>query len=178
MFHAVHSRRRASATTLTAIAVAASLLIAGAGAPAGLEASDDGTPRQKALVGSWVETVTFPPEAGRLPLKSLSSFHADGTITCSDQGSVTLEPASVFTSCHGAWRHLEKGRFAYTAFELISDLSGNHVGFLKVRGIYIVSPTGNDYTGNTFAEIFDTTGTVLYSVSVANAGRRIQVELP
>jgi len=44
----------------------------------------------KSLVGSWVETVTF--DNGRPPLKSLVSFHADGTMMSSDQGSVTLGP--------------------------------------------------------------------------------------
>ena len=45
---------------------------------------------KKSLVGSWVETVTF--DNGRPPLKSLVSFHADGTMMSSDQGSVTLGP--------------------------------------------------------------------------------------
>ena len=77
--------------------------------------------------------------AGRPPLKSLGSFHDDGTMVCSDQGAVTTDPPSVFSSCHGAWTHLEKRTFAYTSRELISDLSGNLVGYLKVRGVYTVS---------------------------------------
>ena len=48
--------------------------------------------KKKSLVGSWLETVTFSPETGRPPLKSLVSFHADGTVMASDQGSVTLGP--------------------------------------------------------------------------------------
>ena len=134
--------------------------------------------KQKVLVGSWLETVTFPPETGRPPLKSLGTFHSDGTMTCSDQGGVTTDPPSVFTSCHGAWTHLEKRKFAYTSFELISDLSGNLVGYLKVRGVYTVSQSGNQYDGTSFAKILDTSGNVLFSVEVTNAGRRIQVELP
>ena len=91
------------------------------------ERSGAATPRpnKKALVGSWLETVTFPPEAGRPPLKSLGTFHDDGTMACSDQGAVTTDPPTIFTSCHGAWTHLEQRTFAYTSFELISDLSGN-----------------------------------------------------
>jgi hypothetical protein len=45
---------------------------------------------KKTLVGSWVETVHF--NNGRPDLKSLVSFHADGTMMSSDQGSVTLGP--------------------------------------------------------------------------------------
>jgi hypothetical protein len=135
-------------------------------------------PKQKALVGSWLETVTFPPETGRPPLKSLVSFHDDGTMVCSDQGAVTTtEPPSVFTSCHGVWTHLQNRTFAYTSFELISDLSGNLVGYLKVRGTYTVSQSGNEYNGTSFAEILDTDGNVLFSVNVTNAGLRIQIEL-
>ena len=137
-----------------------------------------GVPKQKALVGSWLETVTFPPETGRPPLKSLGSFHDDGTMVCSDQGAVTTDPPSVFTSCHGVWTHLKHRTFAYTSVELISDLSGNLVGYLKVRGTYTVSPSGNEYKGSSFAEILDTDGNVLFSVNVTNTGQRIQVELP
>jgi len=130
------------------------------------------------LIGSWLETVTFPPESGRPPLKSLVSFHSDDTMVCSDQGAVTTEPPFVFTSCHGGWTHLEKRKFAYTSFELISDLGGNLVGYLKVRGTYTVSQSGNEYSGTSFAEVLDTDGNVLFSVNVTNAGQRIQVELP
>jgi hypothetical protein len=144
------------------------------------QAGKDGTPNKKALVGSWVETVTFPPESGRPQLKSLASFHDDGTMVCSDQGAVTTEPpaAAVFTSCHGVWTHLEQRTFAYTVLELISDLTGNLVGYLKVRGSYTVSQSGNEYTGISFAQVLDADGSVLYAVEVINAGQRIHVELP
>jgi hypothetical protein len=110
-------------------------------------------------------------------LKSRGTFHDDGTMVCSDQGAVTLDPPAVFTSCHGAWTHQEQRQFAYTALELISDLSGNLVGYLKVRGTYVVSQSGNEYTGTTLAQVLDPDGVVLFSVSVTNAGERIQVEL-
>jgi hypothetical protein len=175
MYHSARSRRRAPTTTIATIAVTVCLMIAGVSS---LSARGDGTPKNKALVGSWLETVTFPPESGRPPLKSLGTFHDDGTMVCSDQGAVTVEPPTIFTSCHGVWTHLEERKFAYTAFELISDLSGNLVGYLKVRGTYIVAQSGNEYNGTSFAEVLDPDGVVLFSVSVANAGKRIQVELP
>jgi hypothetical protein len=137
-------------------------------------------PPKTALVGAWLETVTFPPESGRPPLKALSTFHEDGTVTISDQGSVTTAGPmpGVFTAGHGIWRHLETRDFAYTQFELISDLSGNLVGHLKVRGILTISKSGNEFTGRSFAEIFDTDGNVLFSVEVTNAALRIGLELP
>ena len=135
-------------------------------------------PKRMALVGSWLETVTFPAETGRPPLKSLGSYHDDGTMVCSDQGAVTTEPPTVFTSCHGVWTHLTQRTFAYTSLGLISDLSGSLVGYLKVRGTYTVAQSGNEYSGTSFAEVVDTDGNVLFSTDVTNAGQRIQVELP
>ena len=136
------------------------------------------TPNPKALIGSWLETVTFPPEVGRPPLKSLVNFHGDETMATSDAGSVTTDPPSVFSSGQGAWAHQEKRTFAYTILELISDLSGNLIGYLKVTGIYTVSESGNEYTGTSFAEVSGTDGNVFLSFDVTNAGRRIQVDLP
>jgi hypothetical protein len=52
------------------------------------------------------------------------------------------------------------------------------VGYLKVRGIYTVSRSGNEYTGTSMAQILDTDGNTVFSVEVTNAGQRIQVELP
>src|SRR5215831_2455821 len=140
-------------------------------APAVPEPGGNGPPQRK-LVGSWVETVMFldPPFEGRL-LKSLVSFHSDGTMVTSDQGSVTTDPPSVSSSGHGAWLWVEKQKqFAYTVVELFSDLSGNLVGYLKVRGIYTVLPSGDNYTGTSFFQVFDASGNLQASGNVNNAG--------
>ena len=99
-------------------------------------------------------------------------------MVCSDQGAVTTDPPAVFTSCHGVWTHLEDARSRTPSLELISDLSGNLVGYLKVRGIFTVSRPGTSTHGTSFAEVLDTDGNVLFSVEVTNAGERIQLELP
>ena len=135
-------------------------------------------PKQKALVGSWVETVTFPPESGRPPLKSLVSFHADETMVASDQGGVTTDPPFAQSSGHGVWTHLKQRTFAYSVRYLFSDLSGNLQAYLRVRGVYTVSESGNEYNGTSSAEVLDTDGNVLFSIEVTNAGERIQLELP
>ncbi len=137
-----------------------------------------GTAGKKALVGSWVDTVTFPAETGRPPLKSLVTYHGDETLAYSDQGNVTIEPPTVFSSGNGVWTHLKNRTFAYTALGLISDLSGNLIGYLKTRGIYTMSASGNEYSGTTFAEVLDADGNVLFSIEVTNSGQRIRLELP
>ena len=179
MFDSAHANGRSSSAIRIAITALTTALVVAMTTLASAQDGNAGATNKKALVGSWLETVTFPPESGRPPLKSLGSFHDDQTMVCSDQGAVTTtEPPSVFTSCHGAWTHLEERKFAYTSFELISDLVGNLVGYLKVRGIYTVSQSGNEYTGTSLAQILDTDGTVVFSVEVTNAGQRILVELP
>jgi len=177
MHHSAPTYRRVSTTIVTRMAMAAVLVIATASG-VNAQASNSGKPKKTALVGSWLETVTFAPEAGRPPLKSLTTHHGDGTLVCSDQGAVTLEPPTIFTACHGAWAHLEQRTFAYASRELISDLSGNLFGYLKVRGVYAVSASGDEYTGTSFAEVVDVDGHVLFSGSVTNTGERIKVELP
>lgn len=188
MFHSVHTHDlRSMATLVATMALTTSFLVVGPNGAsttvdtAALQDSNVGSaasPTKKQLVGSWLETVTFPPEFGRPPVRSLSSYHDDGTMSCTDQGNVTTDPAMVFSACHGVWTHLHNRTFAYTAFELISDLSGNLVGLLKFRGTYTVSTSGVEYEGTTVAEILDTDGNVLTSVTVINGGQRIHVELP
>jgi hypothetical protein len=186
MLHSIRTPGHASAATVIAtIALTASSLICGAStvaaqgtvAAGGATAlQGDGTPPKKALAGSWVETVTFPAEFGRPPGRAVGTFHGDGTLVFN--GSVTLDPPTAFSTFHGVWRYLEKSTFAYTGVHLMTDLSDNLVGYVKVRGTYVVSPSGNEYTGTSVAEVLDSGGNVLFSVGVTNTGTRIQLELP
>jgi hypothetical protein len=178
MFNSIHANGRSSSALPIATTALITVLLVATTTMASAQGANAGATNKKALVGSWLETVTFPPETGRPPLKSLGTYHADGTMTCSDQGGVTTDPASVVTSCHGVWTHLEERTFAYTSLALISDLNGNLAAYLKVRGIYTVSASGNEYQGTSFAQVLDPNGNVLFSVDVTNAGQRIQIELP
>ena len=139
------------------------------------EADQGGLPNKKAIVGSWLETVTFSGGA-RPPLKSLNTFIEDGNLVVADQGNVTTEPPAVFSAGHGAWVHLRGRTFAWTVLELISDLNGNLFGTLKVRGQYTVNKSGNSYSGQFKAEITDTAGNLIFSFEGTNEGQRIQVE--
>ena len=167
MYHSAPTHR-ARPRRITTMAMTAFLVIAGAGAR---PSQPDGKPNKKALVGSWLETVTFPPESW--PSAAQVSRHLSRRRNHGLQRSRCRhpDPPTIFTSCHGAWTHLEKRTFAYTSLELISDLSGNLVGYLKVRGIYTVSPSGNEYTGTSFAEIVDPDGNVLFSVERDQRGK-------
>jgi hypothetical protein len=178
MFDSAHANGRSSSAIRIATTALTTALVVATATMASAQGGHVGATNKKALVGSWLETVTFPPETGRPTLKSLATFHGDGTMVASDQGSVTTEPPTAFSSGHGVWTHREKRTFAYNILYLISDLSGNLVGYLKVQGVYTVSQSGNEYTGTSHAEVLDTDGNVLFTVDVTNAGQRIQVELP
>jgi hypothetical protein len=136
---------------------------------------------KNSLVGSWMETVTFPPPESRV-LMSLTTFHDDGTMAANDQGSVTVDfdesTGAVTTTGVGVWAPLGRRKFAYTQHNLFSDLDGNLVGRLKVRGIYTLSRSGDEYSGTSHVDVFDTAGNLLASGTVRNEGERIELELP
>jgi hypothetical protein len=130
---------------------------------------------KKTIIGSWLETVTFSGPDPNPPLKSMSTFTADGGLTVADQGSVAADV--VFTPGHGAWKYLSDGTFAWTVLEIIYDpVTGSLIGYLKVNGEYTVDESGNAYSGQFLAEISDPGGDVLFTVEGTNEGTRISVE--
>lgn len=130
---------------------------------------------KKVFVGSWIETVTF--SGGVMPpLKSLVNVSSDGTFTASDQGNVNLAAGTLFSAGVGAWVAQGERTFSWTILNLISDLNGNLIGTLKVRGTFTVDDSGNSYSGVFQAEVRDTSDNVLFSVGGTNAGQRIVVE--
>lgn len=143
---------------------------------AATHAANNTASTKKAIVGSWIETVTFSGPGAPPPLKSLVTFAADGTTTVADQGNVNTLSGQLFSAGHGSWEAQGGRTFTWTILELISDLSGNQIGTLKVRGRYTVDQSGNAYTGFFYAEARDTSGNLLFSADGTNAGQRIQVE--
>ena len=140
------------------------------------QAALNGLPKKKAIVGTWLETVTFSGEGAPPPLKSLGTYTEDGNIIVADQGNDTTALPFVFSPGHGAWVHLNGRTFAWTVIEMVTDLSGNLIAILKVRGEHTVNESGNEYTGQFRAEIFDLVGNLISSVEGTNQGQRIQVE--
>lgn len=140
-----------------------------------LQSDNSGVTDKKVIVGSWLETVTFSGPDPMPPLKSMSTFTADGGVTVADQGSVAADV--VFTPGHGAWNHVSGRTFAWTILEIIYDpATGSLIGYLKVNGRYTVDATGNAYSGEFLAAILDPDGNVLFTVEGTNDGRRISVE--
>jgi hypothetical protein len=146
---------------------------------------------KNSLVGAWTETATFSPTDPIRPnakLKSLVTFHGDGTMSANDEGSVSIDPnppkspsdvieGLVFNSGVGVWAQTRRPHtFVYTQHELITDLNGNSVGDLIVRGIYRLLPSGDQYTGNSVYKL--SLGDATISGSVTNSGSRIPLGFP
>jgi hypothetical protein len=133
-------------------------------------------PKKKSIVGTWIETVTFSGVGAPPPFRSLGTYTEDGNIVVADQGNDTSALPFVFSPGHGAWVHKDGRTFAWTVIELVTDLSGNLVAILKVRGEHTTNEPGNEYTGQFRAELFDPVGNLISSVEGTNQGQRIQVE--
>ncbi len=136
----------------------------------------NGQPKKKAIVGTWLETVTFSGAGAPPPIKSLGTYTEDGNVVVADQGNDTTVLPFVFSPGHGAWVHLNGRTFGWTVIELVTDLSGNLVARLKIRGEHTVSESGNEYTGQFRGELFDPVGNLISSFEGTNQGQRIQVE--
>lgn len=136
---------------------------------------DNTASTKKVIVGSWIETVTFSGPGAPPPLKSLVTFSADGTTTVADQGNVSLAGGTVFSAGHGSWIAQGERTFSWTTVELVSDLEGNLIGTLKVRGTYTVDETGNAYSGFFKADLTIFGNTLTFEGT--NEGTRIQMEL-
>jgi hypothetical protein len=109
-------------------------------------------------------------------LKSLATFAADGTMTVADQGSIRFASGLVFSAGHGSWVAQGDRTFSWTILELASDLNGNLLGTVKIRGTYTVDESGNAYSGVFKSQILDPFGNVLFENEGTTAGTRIQVE--
>jgi hypothetical protein len=91
------------------------------------------------------------------------------------------QTGSVSSNGVGAWDQLDEHTFEYLNIGLFSDLSGNLTGFLKVRGTYRVSASGNEYTGTSVFELLGPKEEPLtppITGTVSNKGEKISLEQP
>ena len=131
------------------------------------------TPRNQAIIGSWMETVTVTTPGGPPPFVSLSSFGGDGTLAVADQGNVTAQ--QVFSAGHGSWLHVEGRTFAWTVVELVSAPDGSLIGVFEIRGEYTLDAAYDTYTGRFHAEMLAPSGDLIFAAAGTNAGQRIDV---
>lgn len=149
-------------------------------AAAGQEASQGGShdivaSHQKAIVGSWLDTVSV---TGGPTFDSLSTYTRDGGWVFSDQGSVITDPSfpHVFSAGHGVWVHQGGRKFRQTARQLISDLNGGLLARLKLRETLTLDASGDAYRTVWKAEFTDPAGNLIASFEGTRTGQRIKIE--
>ena len=130
---------------------------------------------QKAIVGSWLDTVTV---TGGQTFKSLSTYADDGGCVFNDQGSVVTEETfpHVFSAGHGVWVHRRGRTFSQTALQLISDLNGGLLFRNKIRSTLTLDESRDAYHAVWEAEFTDPDGNVSAFFEGTIEGRRIKVE--
>ena len=135
--------------------------------------------KAKAIVGSWLDTVTVTDGP---TFKSLSTYTEDGSVVFNDQGSVLTEPPfpRVFSAGHGVWVHQGGRTFSTTTLQLISDLKGDGVGnllaVLKLRATITLNESGDSYSAVFKAEFNDPAGNLIASFEGTTEGQRIKAE--
>jgi hypothetical protein len=128
---------------------------------------------KKAIVGSWLATVTIPN--GPPPFKALFTFTEDGNVVSPAQGGV--QGATVFTAAHGSWSHVRGRTFAFTAISIVySSANGNLVGLFKLRGTVTLEGWGNEWSGSQKSEFFNPAGNLIFAAEAAAQAERIKVE--
>lgn len=122
------------------------------------------------IEGTWLLTVTTPPEAGRPPFKVLASFARGGVFTASAESDQATPPQN------GTWKMVGPNQYASTAL----SFGPNPILFtIKIKSLYrLVSE--NELEGVGEAAICDASGNNCQSFPGCSTirGTRLTVEPP
>jgi hypothetical protein len=139
------------------------------------ELRDHREQQKKAIVGSWLDTVTI---TGGPTFKSLSTFTGSGSVLLSTQVDVITEPpiSRVLSPGHGVWVYEGRHTFSRTHLQLFNDLRGNLVGIIKVQATITLDQSGDAYSAVLKARLTDPAGNVIGSSEGTIEGQRIKAE--
>jgi hypothetical protein len=101
------------------------------------------------IEGTWLLTVTTPPEAERPPFKVLASFARGGVFTASAESDRATPPQN------GAWQMVGPNEYASTALAFGPD--PNNLFTIKIKGLYRLA-NENELEGVGEAAICDASG--------------------
>ena len=123
------------------------------------------------IEGTWLLTVTTPPEAGRPPFKVLASFARGGVFTASAESDQATAPQN------GAWEKVGPDQYASTALSF--GPNPNNLFTIKIKGLYrLVSEDELESVGE--AAICDASGNNCQRFPGCSTiqGTRVKVEPP
>ena len=127
------------------------------------------------LVGAWIVTVTpTPGPTAPPPSTELTTFTRDGGVLNSNAPVTAAFPA--LSTGHGVWVREDARTFAVTFVHLLFDATGTGVGSVKVLATVTVDETGAVLSGVARADVFDPTGTLLFSNPATVQATRIVIE--
>jgi hypothetical protein len=123
------------------------------------------------IEGTWLLTVTTPPEVGRPPFKVFASFATGGVFSASVESDQTTPPQN------GAWEKVGPNEYASTALSF--GPNPNNLFTIKIKTLYrLVSE--NEVEGVGEAAICDASGNNCQRFPGCSTirGRRLTVEPP
>ena len=162
-------RSRSSVAGVRAAAVLALSLVATADRGAAA-AENSGLTAPVTVVGAWMVDVTpavMPAFVG------LTTFTLDGGVIETNSLAIGSPPE---TAGHGRWQRTGLRDFALTFWNVLGDGSGGFAGRAKVRARVRVQPDGNVWSGAFQVDVYDPSGTLVFSDSGTVSATRIRVE--
>jgi hypothetical protein len=143
-----------------------------AGVTSGAQAKE-GRANAPQLEGTWLITVTTPPEAGRPPFKVLISFARGGVFLASAESDQATPPQ------YGTWARVGANEYASTALAFGHGPNPGDLFTFKIKGLYrLVSENELESVGE--AAICDASGNNCQSFPGCSSvrGTRVTVEPP
>jgi hypothetical protein len=162
-------------TKIVALSIAAVVVLGALAQEAHAAEVPQVVPPPKAIIGSWIETITPSGPGAPPPFKSLGTYNEDGTSVFSDQGGVVTNPPQVLSAAVGTWTYLRDRTFAWTHLEFVSDLNGNLLGTARIWGESIVDTSGNKYTSQIRIEVVNPNGQLIFSGQGTAEAQRILI---
>jgi hypothetical protein len=132
--------------------------------------------KARSLTGSWVVTTTVQ---GMPPFKSLFTFTKDGGLVSSTSYIAPFQPPinrAVFSTSHGEWIRVGKGKFSITLVALIHDEDAEFLGTAEVRGTIEIDDTMDVFFGEVQAADLRPNRSVIFSFKGPVKGERIRSE--
>ena len=127
--------------------------------PVATKSQADDENRDRALPGTWLETITFAGTPPPIPIhQALESYTADGVLII--DSSLDLGGPSLTGTHHGAWVRTGHGSYRYTARAFPFNLSG--VQLLIIDQELTLNHTGDSYTGSGTLKGISTNGSVVF----------------
>ena len=94
------------------------------------------------IEGTWLFTITPPPDSGAAPFAAVASFTAGGVFLATGSND-RLNPVSPL---YGSWEQIGRNRFSSTTHMFAFDPTGNPLALLKTNQVFQLTKR-NELTG-------------------------------